>query len=197
MIPPMSLHKTLVIAGKIGSGKSTVVRAIAEMLGLKIVSFGDLIRAKASERYHHQDRQTLQQIGYELFVSEGSRKLLAAALENAGVESGESVVFDGVRNLLVLDEIKATTETMVTFYLEVDDFHRFERYVSKSRLSSSTTFGDFQFIDGHPIESGISRLASNADLIIDARLPIDRILDQIHDKLSAGGMTIGTEMGLA
>lgn len=180
MMPPVSLDTALVIAGKMGSGKSTAVRAIAEKLGLKIVSFGDLIRAKALERGVQQARETLQQIGHEMFVTGGSRCLLRAALENAGIESGESVVFDGVRDRLVLDEIKAITKTMVTFYLDVGDFQRFERYLSKSPTESSMTFEEFQCIDGHPIEAGIGQLANKADLVIDARLPIRRVLDQIH-----------------
>jgi len=124
MMPPVSLERALVIAGKMGSGKSTAVRAIAEKLGLKIVSFGDLIRAKALERGVQQARETLQQIGHEMLVTGGPRCLLRAALENAGVESGESVVFDGVRDRLVLDEIKAVTNTIVTFYLDVGKSRR-------------------------------------------------------------------------
>jgi len=119
--------------------------------------------------------------------------LLRAALENAGVESGESVVFDGVRDRLVLDEIKAITKTMVTFYLDVGDYQRYERYLSKSPAEYLVTFDEFQRIDRHPIEAGISQLASKADMIIDARLPIRRVSDQIHKGLTARGMTNVTE----
>jgi dephospho-CoA kinase len=187
MKPQPFLDKAVVVAGKTGSGKSTAVSSISERFGLKIVSFGEVVRARGSELGLRDSRTTLQELGHQMFVSLGARVLLQTAMKHAGVERDQSVAFDGVRHHLVLDEIKAIAKTTVMFYLEIDDVQRYQRYLSKSPSDSSMTFGEFLEIDRHPIEAGISQLVTTADVVIDATLPLLWILDQMRRTLTARG----------
>lgn len=195
MMPIVSLDRAVVIVGKMESGKSTAVRAIAEELGLKVVSFGALVRAKAADQGLDDSRATLQDLGQRMFTSLGAGHLLQAAMEYAGVQNGDSVVFDGVRHHFVLDEIRAIGNATVTCYLDIDDRQRYERYLTKSQSDSSLTFKEFQRIDRHSIEVGVEQLASTADVVIDAKLPLCRILHQIQLGLKALGMTNVKERG--
>ncbi len=59
-------HNILFFAGRLGSGKTTLSRAVANQLGARWNSFGNTVRKIAGERSLPMSRQNLQQLGSDL-----------------------------------------------------------------------------------------------------------------------------------
>ncbi|HMP06718.1 MAG TPA: AAA family ATPase, partial [Lacipirellulaceae bacterium] len=59
----------LAFSGHIGSGKSTLSRAVADAIGAARVSFGDHVRAVARHQGEPETRERLQAIGEALVAS--------------------------------------------------------------------------------------------------------------------------------
>ena len=88
-------------SGQIGSGKSTLSRAVAEELQWPCVSFGGCIRAIALSRGLELRREILQDLGAALVKSD-PEKLCKLVLADANVELGQPFVIEGIRHVEIL-----------------------------------------------------------------------------------------------
>ena len=118
----------VVVCARIGSGKSTAVNFITAEFGFKAVSFGSSIRHMAALRSTPTTRGQLQDLGDCVFKSKGPSGFLEEALEHFGINSHDSVVFDGVRHLEILTAIRQAAEATIAVYLEVNQEERFRRH---------------------------------------------------------------------
>ena len=172
----------VVVCGQIGSGKSTAVDFIAAEFGFKAVSFGSYVRHLAERRGMPSTRDELQDLGDCLFRSRGSSGLLQDALEHFGVNSDDSVVFDGVRHFEILADIRRAAEATIAVYLEVNQEERFRRH--QTRQVSGQSLEEFLTIDRHPVEAGNSNLIEQCDLVLDGAQPTTVIQNMLRDRLS-------------
>jgi dephospho-CoA kinase len=178
----MDIGLSLVVCGKICSGKSSAIKFLIEKYPLSKVSFGDLVRRKASELGLEPTRESHQRLGYELFTNSGAKILLNEALDNLKSSASKYVVFDGVRHVSILTEIEAISRSTIVIYLEAEENIRFKRYQSKSP-ETKISVDDFRNIDNHPIEQGIQGLSRQADIIIDSSEPFELVCQRITDLL--------------
>lgn len=87
----------IAVAGRIGSGKTTVTKSVALSLGWPRASFGDYVRAVAKERGLPQTRTQLQELGTSLLRSDPPQ-FCAAVLHHSGWRLGENLIIDGLRH---------------------------------------------------------------------------------------------------
>ena len=172
----------VVVCGRIGSGKSTAVDFVAAEFGFKAVSFGSYVRHLAERRGMPSTRDELQDLGECLFRSRGSSGLLQDALEHFGVNSDDSVVFDGVRHFEILADIQHASEATIAVYLEVNQEERFRRH--QTRQCCGSTMENFLFADQHLVEAGNSKLIEQCDLVLDGAQPTTVIQNMLRDRLS-------------
>ena len=158
----------VVVCGRIGSGKSTAVDFVAAEFGFKAVSFGGYVRHLAALRGMPRTRGQLQDLGDSLFKSKGSSGLLQAALEHYGVNSDDSVVFDGVRHPEILADIRQAAEATIAVYLEANQEDRFRRH--QVRQCYGWALEEFLVADQHLVEAGNSKLIEQCDIVLDAAL---------------------------
>ncbi len=114
--------------------------------------------------------------------SKGQSQLLQAALEHVHVGSDDSVIFDGVRHLGILAEIRRSCSTTVAFYLHASQKERHRRY--NLRLNTGISFDEFRIVESHPVEAGIAELKSHCELVIDATLSLSEIQGILWDSVS-------------
>ena len=179
------MKHAVVICGRIGSGKSTAVAYLAESFDFKVVSFGRYVRDFADLHGVPRHRDRLQNLGAYLFRTKGASGLLQGTLQHFGINNDDSVVFDGVRHLEVLAEIRQSAETTIAVYLEVDKEERSRRH--QSREGPGLSLQDHITADAHIVESDISRLIDDCDLVVDATGPKTNIQSKLSDMISRMG----------
>ena len=171
----------VVVCGRIGSGKSTAVDFIAAEFGFKAVSFGSYIRHMAAQRGTPSTRGQLQDLGDCLFRSKGSSGFLEDALEYFGINSHDSVVFDGVRHLEILADIRQAAGATIAVYLEVNQEERFRRY--QARQASGLSFEEFLIVDRHLVEAGIGMIIDHCDLVLNAVCSAAVVQEVLRDQI--------------
>jgi dephospho-CoA kinase len=174
------MRYSILVSGKIGSGKSHVSNYLTNQFHIPVVSFGRMIAAQSTLRGFAITRKNLQNFGYEMFTSLGPRLLVEEAIKLQKLQNTDALIFDGVRHELVLFEIKKMSRHVMTIFLKADQSTRYNRYRSKYDEKELSLI-DFMEIDEHPIEKGIDNLEKYADVIIDASGELENVyLNAFH-----------------
>ena len=151
----------LCVAGRMGSGKSTLAEAIGRRLGWPSGSFGEYVRSTARARGLAQDRQTLQNLGASL-LSQNIDGFCRAVLGDAGWDSGQSVVLEGVRHIEVLDCLRhiASPGPVALIFIDVPEDER------RKRLEERSGELDIEKAQEHSTEAQADLLREAADLVV-------------------------------
>lgn len=179
------MKAAIVICGRIGSGKSTLAAMLASEPSIQVVSFGDYVRQVAQRDGRPDTRSALQSLGDRLYQQLGASGLLQSTLETAGIDSDETVIFDGVRHIDVLSEIRRRAGETVAVYLDASPEVRYERRRSQGSVGLSPE--EFEAIDGHIVEGEISALPELCDFVIDASQPLSLLQRDLPGELLALG----------
>ena len=164
------MKTAIVICGRIGSGKSTVSTMLASALSIQVVSFGDYVRQIAQRDGRPDTRSALQNLGDCLYQQLGASGILQGTLKMASIDSDETVIFDGVRHIDVLSEIRQRADKTIAIYLDASPKVRYER--RRSQGPTGLSWQEFETIDSHIVEGEISALAELCDSVIDASQPL-------------------------
>ena len=166
----------IAFAGRIGSGKSTVSRALAESLGFSRASFGDYVRTIAEQRGLTPNREVLQGIGTEL-IEQGWELFCKAVLSLARWEKGDSVIIDGIRHIEAIQTLIRITapSKFVLIFISIKEGERKARLPRKGIYEKEEQIK----IDSHSTEIQVNFLKSKADLILDGTRPISELVSQV------------------
>ena len=181
------MKSAVVVCGRMGSGKSTAVDFIVAEFGFKAVSFGSYIRHLATLNDTPSTRSQLQDMGDCVFRSRGPSGFLEGALDHFGINSCDSVVFDGVRHLEILTAIQQAAEATIAVYLEVNQEERFLRH--QTRQDSAGSLEEFLIADSHPVEAGLDLIIAHCDLVVNAECSVAMVKEVLRDQIgrSTGG----------
>lgn len=158
----------IVLASRIGAGKSTLARALAEASGLPIVSFGQYVRSITTERKLSLSRENLQIVGEEL-VANDPKEFTRRALASVDLEIG--TIVDGLRHKAVLAEIRSMAPDLpvAVVFIQVPDEVRLERLMSRGMSGE-----EILRANSHPMELALEeQLLPLADLVLDGGLPAE------------------------
>lgn len=177
------MKSAISVCGKIGSGKSTILRALSERYGWDIVSFGGYIKSLIADP--NPPRETYQRLGQELFASRGPKGLLEDALEFCKPQS-DTYLIDGIRHVSVVHELRAICSPTSVIFLSVSDDLRYQRFLTANSAADPMPYKDFLQMCKHPIEQGIDEIASLADLVVDASRDFGDIFALVNEDLRRG-----------
>lgn len=170
------------IAGKTGSGKSTLSKIIATELNYKYASFGDHVRKIALAKSISPTRQNLQNLGQEL-LNENIKQFCLSIFSDIQWRQGQGLIIDGIRHEEIISVIKGIIfpDSFKLIFIKVDDSIR----MARMKIDDST----LRSIDDHPTENQVlsDKLIGLSDLTLDAEKPISFQTDQIlswHRRLS-------------
>lgn len=124
----------------------------------------------------------MQNLGGSLYRTMGPADLLDAVLNYERVGDHDSIVFDGVRHIRVLDEIKSASDVMTSVYLRIGQLARYRRYRMREGLID-LSFSAFQAIDRHHVEVGVAELTEHCDIVLSVERPIVEVERDIVDQL--------------
>lgn len=154
------------VAGSIGSGKTELARALHQIIGGVLVSFGDYVRAEATRRHLRNEREVLQRLGENLIEEQGWDEFCKSVLVHFGWHKGENIVIDGVRHIEVAAALRQLIEPQpfVLVLVELDDRERSKR-LERSGIVDGSKLKQFE---AHSTELQVSGpLAELAEMHVD------------------------------
>jgi dephospho-CoA kinase len=176
------MKPTVAVAGRIGSGKTTLASVLADRMECPRASFGDYVRFVAAERgLDCSDRTVLQDLGEEL-IGKGWNSFCRSVLDHARYEAGP-VVIDGVRHISAIATIRELVAPTPCRLVAV----RVPEKIRAARLHvRGVSYEVARASDGHPGESEVRRVIESADFIVEGEEP-DRAADAVLSWLQRNG----------
>ncbi len=161
----MSNPAVIVLASRLGAGKSTLAGELHNLTEFPIISFGQYVKSVAIERSIVITRENLQNIGEELVIVDpqiftqrafGSREISAGA------------IVDGLRHKTVLEAIRrlAGAAPVTLVFIQTADGIRRERLLKRGMSDE-----EIARADSHQMEMALDReLLASSDMIVDGAL---------------------------
>ena len=164
----VKLGHSVMVAGRIASGKSSIAGALSRCLGARLVPFGPVIKDMlAATAARSPIRRRLQDHGQRIIETKGADWLLQEALERRGVPPGceADVVFDGVRHVSMVSKIRSASRTSCLVFIDAGRHVRLRRYAARGRASIGTA--EFNRACSHRAEAELGRIRRMADCRVD------------------------------
>ena len=171
------------LSGKIGSGKTTIGRALAKELNFRYASFGDYVRHLLRAQGGDPDcREQLQDLGASL-VRRDHLEFCKGFLSFASYEDGNDLVIDGIRHVKILNAIRELlpTSKILLLYLETSEISRHERLERRDEDVRRIVRAQQHRVE-HDLET---ELPKRADAIIDSSLTIEEAVRSCMAFISA------------
>lgn len=170
-------------SGRIGSGKTSVSRPVADRLGASWTGFGDFVRATAAESgLDPSSRVVLQDLGAKLIRENGIGWLCSQVIARATWDGKRALVIDGVRHVPVFEEIirQAAGHATVLIYLAFDGSRQ-----GSSGLDTEAR----QRVEQHSTERDVlDALPLRADLVVSADAPLESVVEDVLNFLRQLGI---------
>jgi hypothetical protein len=120
--------------------------------GWDTVSFGRYIRSLINIRQEVPTREIYQSLGQKLFAERGPKLFLQDTIE-FNQPASDIHLFDGVRHVSIIEELKEFYASTFVIYLNVGDLERYNRFISRaSKDDPIISYDQFLAISQHPIE---------------------------------------------
>jgi len=172
----MSSHSGWILgfSGGIASGKTSISMKVAEQLGWKWASFGDLVREEARLRGLSHERRVLQNLGQAL-VERELHTFCAAMLRSLNWELGRNGVIDGIRHREVLLELRR-----IAAPARVDLIHLFADVDTREHRIEDEGDSSIRKVEDHEAESqSRAILVEYSSLVVDSRRPIKECVNAV------------------
>jgi dephospho-CoA kinase len=182
----MSTDPTIVIgvAGRIGSGKSTIAHLLERELGFQYFRYS--LELASWFDVDPDDKTRLQEVGAEVMAGEGQQQLNLRLIRHIG--SGRNAAVDGLRHPIDFDSLQnAFGKRFFLLFVETDSRTRFERMQLKKRFE---TYDEFLAADTRPTELNIDRLlpfaaetVSGAQTEADLLYKLHSLIDEFRQRI--------------
>lgn len=174
--------KTMVVgfSGKIGSGKSTLSKGVANSLGWPVISFGDYVRKEASKQGLGHERETLQELG--ALLASNPAGFCECLLSESNWTPDLSIVIDGIRHVSILSALRDLVHPATVFLVHVVVREEVRRLRMADRESGA--FRNYSSIESHSTEVEVaSNLHDVADLVVNGNRPKETLIEKIVGKI--------------
>lgn len=175
------MNADLVFSGKLGSGKTTVSKLLADRVGARWNSFGATVKRIAFERGLPTGREALQSLGAEL-VSNSPEVFCRRVISEAVPSSGHGLVVDGLRHIAILKQLQqfVLPAPLIPVYVDVDEAVRLDRIKRRGGINIQ----DLQRLESHSTEIEVMvALRESAQLRVDNSKTAENAVDQILEWL--------------
>lgn len=160
------LDLSLVIIGKICSGKSTLARDFSKWVRFPIASFGGYLAAYSKNQGLSVEREALQDLGTS-FIENDHNKFLHNVIKFSAKDS-RNFIFEGVRHKVIFDEIKKISTQTFSLFLDAKEEVRLERFVKREKEIDNLINAESDFYERsrHKVEQEIDTLKDHCNFVI-------------------------------
>ena len=172
------LKMLVALSGPIGSGKSTLSRALCEELRWPMAGFGSYVRAEARARGLPDTRPSLQDLGDYLPREMGWEAFCRAVLDQIAWTPGRVIIVDGVRHREAVEALQVLVlpAPLIHVHLQAD----LETRRARLRAKGIDYADAIEAVDGHATEAQVpSVMPALADLILDSSRPLGELVDEV------------------
>jgi cytidylate kinase len=179
-----SIKISIIIIGRICSGKTTYSKEIAKFLDIRTKSFGAYLKYYCELNGIAVNRENLQKIGEEYIKTQP--KIFLEKVLSFEDDGSDIIIIEGVRHKIIFDELLQLSENIFPIFIDADQQTRYQRYINRNKESDIiVSLKQFLAIDNHPVEMEIESLKSKCSLIIDSvDQPINIAMESIKDFLN-------------
>lgn len=165
------IHKSIVIVGRICSGKSTLADLIYDITPNSLsISFGDYLKRYCIDNDIEYNRNVLQDLGQQ-FIEKNSEKFLKNVIAFANPSKDQCLIFEGVRHISIFEAIIKNSAEFRSIYLDMDAEWRYTRYMSRDKdIDINISYEEFLRKDSHLVELEIESLKYKCGLILKSDL---------------------------
>jgi dephospho-CoA kinase len=175
---PRSERLIIGIAGRIGSGKTTVGRYLESGYGFQYLRYSAVLADWFAQDPDSKDH--LQRVGWEVMAggmqADLNRRLVMQ------IQRKSNVAVDGLRHPLDYETLYTTFSSYFRLlFIDSSAQLRFERLSAKGKYSDFTSFNS---ADSHPVEQQIDAIRANASLVIANGASLQNLYSLIDDAVS-------------
>lgn len=161
--------RILVVAGRIGSGKSETANYLSQRLHCSLIKTGELVRAlMESPPIGEIGREEFQTRAYKFISAEGGTKKLADAIASQiAHEGGNRTIVDGIRNLDTFEHLERKCAGGIgLLFVQTPPDLAFDMYRAREAGTLKFSYRDFLKVYDAPVEGEISSLGRRANAYI-------------------------------
>ena len=162
------MNLRICVAGKISSGKSTLVKAIFLHVGFPIISFGGILRDYSMSNGLPATRRDLQQLGQEIIDRLGFEGFVKWMVNHSAVSWDSSLIIDGLRHVEIYGHILRMFPQALLVYCDCNLKTQISRMITRDGIGEN----EAKQILSHETEMHVEGLRAVAQLIFQ---PNDRV----------------------
>ena len=162
-----TLDLTIIIIGKICSGKSTLAKDFARWINYPIASFGSYLKDYSEENNLPIDRPDLQDLGNK-FINSDPKGFLTKVIKHQN-STATNLIFEGVRHTVILNEIRQISKKSFAIYIDANEDVRLERFIKREKdIDKNNAEIDFHERSNHIVEQEVENLKADCDFVLTA-----------------------------
>jgi adenylate kinase family enzyme len=157
---------SIIIIGKICSGKSTLAADFSKWLKFPIASFGGYLSTYSKVNNLPINREALQNLGTD-FINADHVKFLKSVIEFTD-PAAKNLIFEGVRHKVILDEIRRTSGKSYSIFLDARKDIRLQRFIGREKEIDTQINAELDFNERsmHPVEMELDDLKDQCNFVI-------------------------------
>jgi len=185
----LSRTGTLVVSGRIGSGKSETASYLGGRLSVPVVKSSEVVQElMAAPPLHEIGRRRFQEMSHQFIsAADGPARLATAIARKVEAIRPDRCIVDGIRHPATYEQLRKLlgNETLLVYVHTPPDI-AFDFYRTREeKLGLNLTYRDFLALYDAPVESEISSLGRAADLYVYNSFGIEAFRRML-DELAAG-----------
>lgn len=159
------VRKLILVAGMPGSGKS-VVREIAEELGIPVLAMGDIIREEVKRRSLKEEAESYNLVMKDIRAKLGVQIVAERIAKKLNEIEADIALIDGVRSLEEVEYFGKIAEDVCILALLCPSQIRLKRLSSRARLGDPKIEKELEERDNAELKLGLGDVIAKADFYL-------------------------------
>lgn len=172
------------LAGRIGSGKTSISKYIERKYGARQIKFSQILMDILDRLHVEKNRENLQKLGAGLRNVMGKDVIVNAFEKDLESLDADIIVIDGIRYMNEIEMLRRF-ENNILIFVDVPPEIRYERVRGREEKSgeSSTSYEEFLKAEQRETERYIDRIRNESDYAIDNTDTLENFYDKVNEIL--------------